>query len=52
MPSRLSQGRRAIIVGLAVNSSLAFVKLLAGLAGHSYALVADAVESFSDMLSS
>lgn len=52
MRGRLSQGRRAIVVELAVNSSLACVKLLAGLAGHSYALIADAVESFSDMISS
>lgn len=43
---------RVTLVGLAVNFTLALVKLLAGIFGHSYALVADAVESFSDLLGS
>jgi cation diffusion facilitator family transporter len=37
---------------MAVNSVLAGGKLIAGIAGHSHALVADAVESFSDLFSS
>lgn len=40
------------LVGLGVNLALASVKLLAGIFGHSYVLVADAVESFSDLLGS
>lgn len=43
---------RVTLVGLAVNFTLALAKLLAGIFGHSYALVADAVESFSDLLGS
>ena len=43
---------RTTLIGLAVNIGLATAKLVAGMLGHSYALVADAVESFSDMLGS
>jgi cation diffusion facilitator family transporter len=39
-------------VGLAVNAALAAVKLTAGILGHTYALVADAVESCADILAS
>ncbi len=35
-----------------VNAGLAIVKFLAGILGHSYALIADAVESAADVLSS
>ena len=37
---------------MAVNITFAVVKLLAGIAGHSHALIADAVESFADIFSS
>jgi cation diffusion facilitator family transporter len=37
---------------MAVNVAFAAVKLLAGIAGHSHALMADAVESFGDIFSS
>lgn len=43
---------RVTLVGLGVNVLLATIKLIAGIFGHSYALVADAVESFSDILGS
>ncbi|MBU0638278.1 MAG: cation diffusion facilitator family transporter [Planctomycetes bacterium] len=43
---------RLSVVSLLVNAGLATVKLLAGLLGHSYALIADAVESFSDIVAS
>src|SRR5262245_20919348 len=43
---------RAALAGLLVNASLVVVKLLAGIAGHSYALVADAIESSTDIFSS
>jgi len=49
---RLQRGLRATFTGMAVNLVLAAVKLLAGIFGHSHALVADAVESFADIFSS
>jgi len=50
--TRLQQGLRATLVGLTVNAVLAISKLAAGILGHSHALVADAVESMADILSS
>lgn len=44
-------GVRLAQTGLAVNGVLALIKLVAGVVGHSYALVADAVESFADLFS-
>lgn len=46
------QGPRLALLGLVVSMALAGVKLLAGLLGHSYALVADAVESMTDIAGS
>ncbi len=46
------RGMRAAQAGLFVNIVLVIVKLLAGIAGHSSALVADAIESFTDIFSS
>lgn len=43
---------RAALAGIAINAALAAVKLLAGILGHSYALVADAIESSTDIFSS
>jgi cation diffusion facilitator family transporter len=40
------------MLGMVIHTCLAAVKLAAGLAGHSYALVAAAVESGSDLFSS
>lgn len=45
-PERLAQ------LGLVINAGLAVIKLVAGLLGNSYALVADAVESSTDMIGS
>lgn len=50
--SRLKRGLRATLLGMIVNATLAAGKLAAGLLGHSHALVADAVESFTDVFSS
>jgi cation diffusion facilitator family transporter len=36
-------------IGLLVNAALAFIKGIAGILGHSYALVADAAESVADI---
>jgi cation diffusion facilitator family transporter len=49
---RAGQGIRSSFVGVAVNISLASLKGLAGYFGHSYALIADAIESLSDVVSS
>ncbi len=51
-PSAFDRGTQAARTGLVVNSVLALVKLVAGLVGNSYALVADAVESTADIFSS
>jgi len=50
--SQIERGIKAALVGLLVNIVLVIVKLLAGIAGHSYALVADAIESSTDIFSS
>ena len=50
--SRLKRSLRTTFLGLATNAVLAVVKLLAGIFGHSHALVADAVESMADVFSS
>ena len=46
------QSERLAKLGLVINAGLAVVKLVAGLLGNSYALVADAVESSTDMIGS
>jgi cation diffusion facilitator family transporter len=50
--SRLERGLRATLLGMVANVFLAGGKLLAGILGHSHALVADAVESLADVFSS
>jgi cation diffusion facilitator family transporter len=51
---KTAEGRamRAAQLGMLVNLILAIVKLVAGIVGHAYALVADAVESTADIFSS
>jgi cation diffusion facilitator family transporter len=49
---RFRHGFRAALTGILVNAFLAAVKLIAGIAGNSFALVADAVESIADVVSS
>ncbi|WP_396223876.1 cation diffusion facilitator family transporter, partial [Gemmatimonas sp.] len=44
--------QRLAQIGLVVNALLAVVKLVAGLLGNAYALVADAIESATDMIGS
>lgn len=51
-PDRLQRSLHATFIGLAANVLLSVTKLLAGIFGHSHALVADAIESFSDIFSS
>lgn len=52
MFEQVARGIRTTQVGLLVNAVLALAKLLAGILGHSYALVADAIESVADVFSS
>lgn len=51
-PPSTTKGRSLAFIGLLVNVALAGSKLAAGLLGHSYALVADAVESLTDIAGS
>lgn len=46
------RGIRSAQLGMLVNTCLAVIKLVAGIVGNSYALVADAVESTADIFSS
>jgi len=46
------RGIRSAQLGLLVNAALAIIKLVAGVVGHAYALVADAVESTADIFAS
>jgi cation diffusion facilitator family transporter len=48
----LARGKRAALAGILANTGLAVFKLVAGVVGHSYALVADAIESIADVASS
>lgn len=43
---------RTALLGLAVNTVLAGAKFSAGVVGHSYALIADSLESFTDIAAS
>ncbi|WP_240907362.1 cation diffusion facilitator family transporter [Paludisphaera rhizosphaerae] len=52
LASPAERGMKAALTGLGVNAAMVTVKLLAGILGHSYALVADAVESSTDIFSS
>jgi cation diffusion facilitator family transporter len=45
-------GRRSTLVGIVTNMLLAATKGIAGVAGNSYALIADAIESATDVASS
>ena len=46
------RGIRSAQLGILVNTLLAIAKLVAGIVGNTYALVADAVESTADIFSS
>lgn len=45
-------GTRSVLLGMLVNIALAAVKGIAGVLGNSYALVADAIESGADVVTS
>ena len=46
---RALKGARLVVRGMALNALLAFIKIAGGILGHAYALVADGVESLSDI---
>jgi cation diffusion facilitator family transporter len=46
---RALKGARLVVRGMALNAVLAFIKIGGGMLGHAYALVADGVESLSDI---
>jgi cation diffusion facilitator family transporter len=48
----LQSGARLALLGIVVNAVLATVKILSGVLGHSYALIADGFESTLDIVSS
>jgi cation diffusion facilitator family transporter len=50
--NRARQGIKVVRHSIGFNLLLVVVKLLAGILGHSYALIADAIESASDVLGS
>jgi len=45
-------GRRSVVIGVSVNAFLAVIKILTGVVGNSYALIADGIESALDIFSS
>ena len=49
---RANDSARLVLRGIALNAGLAAAKLAGGVFGHTYALIADAVESMLDVLSS
>jgi cation diffusion facilitator family transporter len=51
-PHPAKQGVRSTLVGIGINLLLAIGKGAAGSVGHSYALIADAIESLSDVVGS
>lgn len=49
---RANQGIRATLLGVVTSALLGAVKILTGILGHSYALIADGIESMLDIFSS
>jgi cation diffusion facilitator family transporter len=49
---RAAAGARLVLRGIVLNAALAAVKIAGGVLGHSYALVADGMESTLDIISS
>ncbi len=50
--SSIEKGLRATAIGIAVNFSLAVIKITTGVLGNCYALIADGIESTADIFSS
>ena len=52
VPHAALPGVRSTLIGIALNVALAAVKFVAGVVGNSFALIADATESLSDVVTS
>src|SRR5882672_8634623 len=52
MSNQGSDPGRGVLVGLVVNFLLAVIKIATGIFGHTYALIADGIESTLDIFSS
>lgn len=50
--SKEKKGFRAVLLGIIINVLLAIIKITAGILGTSYALIADGIESTTDIFSS
>lgn len=50
--SRIQKGMKVTLLTIAVNMVLAFIKVVTGFIGNSYALIADGVESVTDIFTS
>ena len=50
--AEISSGLRASALAIAVNAALAAGKIVTGIIGNSYALIADGIESTADIISS
>src|SRR5258706_13367953 len=48
----IARGSRSVITAIVANVALVVAKCSVGIVGHSYALIADGVESMSDVVSS
>jgi len=46
-----ARGVRATLIGILISALLAAIKIISGIAGYSYALIADGVESMLDIMS-
>ncbi|MDX2109534.1 MAG: cation diffusion facilitator family transporter [Verrucomicrobiota bacterium] len=49
---KIADGLRAAALGIVINISLATIKIITGVVGSSYALIADGIESLTDVFSS
>ncbi len=52
LKENIRKGFRITIIGLSINSLLAAVKIVTGIIGNSFALIADGIESTTDIFSS
>lgn len=50
MDKRYIAAKKVTLLGAAINALLGIIKLLFGIIGHSHALIADGIHSFSDLL--
>ncbi|RPI13913.1 MAG: cation transporter [Ignavibacteriae bacterium] len=50
--NKTRRGTRVVLLGIVINALLAIIKIAAGIIGTSYALIADGIESTTDIFSS